>query len=522
VPGVLSLPGGAADRGAGPAGPPLLAVRGLSRRWPGVQALADVTLEGRAGEVLAIVGANGAGKSTLMTILAGAVAPSAGEILIDGRPVRFASPAEARAAGIATVYQEFSLVPLLSVARNVWLGREPTGRFGLVDRAAMLADTRALFARHGLSPDPEAEVGSLGVAAQQEVELARALTGTPRVLILDEPTAVLARSEQERLFAIVRGLRAAGLLVLYVSHHLEEVLRIADRVAVLRDGRLVAVEAAAAVSVPWLVARMMGDVAVPAAGGRAATVAGPRWRLAWQQRGGASTLEVSAGEVLGLAGLVGSGRSSMARALVGAGPRWLRAEVQRDGRPLRIADPAAALGQGIVYLTEDRKREGIFANRPVLENAAASLMALCRLAAPARMGRARRRAGEVLSRLRLVSAGLERPVATLSGGNQQKVAIGRALLTDPQLLICDEPTRGVDVAAKAEIHAILRDLAARGVAVIVISSEFEELLAVAGRIATVRAGRVVAESPAGEASVAGLLAAAAGVVPAPLTGGPPP
>jgi ABC-type sugar transport system ATPase subunit len=488
-----------------------LSVRGLSRRWPGVQALSGVDLDAHAGEVLAVVGANGAGKSTLMTILAGALHPSAGEIRLDGRPVRFAGPAAARAAGIATVYQEFSLVAQLSVARNVWLGREPAGRFGLVDRPAMAAATRALSDRYGLALDPAAEVGGLGVAAQQQVELARALTGDPRILILDEPTAVLALDEQERLFGIVRGLRDRGILILYVSHHLDEVLRIADRVAVLRDGRLVSVAPAAGETVPGLVGKMVGALAPPAPR-PAAAAPGPDWHLRWQDRAGAETaaLRLRGGSVLGLAGLVGAGRSTMARALVGMAAPVLRARVSVDGQAVRNATPPAALAAGLVYLTEDRKREGLFLNRSVAENALAGRLALRPLAGLGGARAERPAARTMLDRLRLVSAGLDVAAGTLSGGNQQKALIGRALLTAPRLLVCDGPTRGVDVAAKAEIHAILRDLAATGVAVIVLSSEFDELLTLADRIAVVRGGAIVDDRPASTASVAGLLAAASG------------
>ena len=378
----------------------------------------------------------------------------------------------------------------------------------------MEAATRALSDRYGLSLDPRAEVGGLGVAAQQQVELARALTGDPRILILDEPTAVLALDEQERLFAIVRGLRDRGLLILYVSHHLDEVLRIADRVAVLRDGRLVSVGHAAGESVPGLVEKMVGALAARPARTQAAAD-GADWQLRWRDRAGAETaaLSLRGGAVVGLAGLVGAGRSTMARALVGMATPVLRGAVTRDGTPVPNATPQAALRAGLVYLTEDRKREGLFLNRPVAENALAARLALRPLAGLGGAGAERAAARTMLDRLRLVAAGLDVPVGTLSGGNQQKALIGRALLTGPRLLICDEPTRGVDIAAKAEIHAILRDLAAQGVAVIVISSEFDELLMLADRIAVVRGGAIVQDRPASGASVAGLLAAASGAAP---------
>ena len=493
-------------------GAALLAVKGLAKRFPGVVALAGLDLSADAGEVHALVGANGAGKSTLMNLISGAQSPSDGEIHIEGKAVRFADPAAAQGLGIATVYQEFSLVPQLSVARNIFLGREPKGAFGLIDHRRLMADTRALLDRFSLKLDAEAEVGALSVAEQQLVEIARALSLSARILILDEPTAVLSLTEQDNLFAIIRRLKSQGMLVLYVSHHLREVLAIADRVTVLRDGRKVVTREVKGLSLPELVELMIGRSGAYArlAGNGESAMAHPFFRIAYHAGGQKSALAVQGGEIVGLAGLVGAGRTTFARALCGHHRDTAAVDIEHDGLSLDVASPADAIGHGIIYLTEDRKRDGLFSGLDIIANAtAAALPALRR--GPFRDARKERiLAGGMLRRLALVAARLDAPIVKLSGGNQQKVLIARALLTAPKLLVCDEPTRGVDVGAKAEIHRMLRDLAATGVAVIVISSEIEELLAVADRIVVMHQRRFVAEMPAQAADEARILLLASG------------
>ena len=493
--------------------PPLLSLTNVAKRYPGVVALRGVDLTAQAGEVHALVGANGAGKSTLMNLISGAQSPSDGEIRIGGQAVRFSGPAAALQQGIATVYQELSLVPDLSVARNIYLGREPRMGLGLVDQRRLTRQAHELLNRFGLRLDPDAQVAALSIAEQQLVELARALSFEARILILDEPTAVLSLAEQDNLFAIIRRLRDEGMLVLYVSHHLREVIAISDRVTVLRDGKKIATRASRDLTVDDLVEMMIGHSRAyerdewPA---RPDDAPGNRFRMEYDAAGVQSLLELHGGEIVGVAGLVGAGRTTLARALAGRPTQAVSVRVEQDGRTLQVSSPREAMRGGIVYITEDRKRDGIFADLDIVANATASALP----GLGSRLFRNARReysaASQMLQRLRLVASGLRAPIVTLSGGNQQKVLIARALLTKPKLLICDEPTRGVDVGAKAEIHTILRDLARSGVAVLVVSSEIEELLAVAHRIVVMHQHRLVADMPVEQADESTILIAASG------------
>ncbi len=494
---------------------PLLEVRGLARHYAGVAALRGIDLSAPAGEVHAIVGANGAGKSTLMNLLSGTVRPSAGEILIDGRPAGPLSPAAARAHGIATVHQEFSLVPQLSVARNIFLGREPRalglrGRLGMVDEARMSADARALLERHSLALEPDAPVESLSVAQQQKVEFARALYGSSRILILDEPTAVLSLAEQRNLFDIIAGLKASGLLILYVSHRLEEVLAIADRVTVLRDGALVATRRAEGLRLEDLVVLMVGEAGMRRPARRAATPSERRVAVQYRRGAAEGAFHLNPGEIVGLAGLVGAGRTTLARALCGLERADTRVTVTWDGKPLANGSPRAAMAAGIAYVTDDRKRDGLFANLGILPNTSAASLSQFAAGGILDHRRERRTCRDLLERLRLAARSLDMPVDQLSGGNQQKVVFGRAMLRAPRLLVCDEPTRGVDVGAKAEIYDLLNELAGRGVAVLVISSEIDELLALASRILVMRDRRIVAAFATGETDETAILLAASG------------
>jgi len=491
---------------------PLLEVRNLGKRFTGVVALNGVDLSAAAGEVHAIVGANGAGKSTLMSLLSGAQSLTEGEMRIDGQAVRFAGPASAQVLGIATVYQEFSLVPQLSVARNIFLGREPKGAFGLVDHRRLVADARALLDRFSLRLDPDAEVSALSVAEQQLVEIARALSFDARILILDEPTAVLSLAEQDNLFGIIRRLKSQGMLVLYVSHHLREVLAIADRVTVLRDGEKIATRDAATLTLDEIVDLMIGrsGAYTKAVEGKKTAATGPAFRITYRTGGQESGIELRGGEILGLAGLVGSGRTTFARALSGSALRGASVELAHGGAALHFSSPRDAMRHGVLYLTEDRKRDGIFAQLDIVANATASALPGFGFGPFRDARKERAAASDILRRLRLVASSLGAPIVKLSGGNQQKVVIARTLLARPKLLVCDEPTRGVDVGAKAEIHEILRELARQGVAVLVVSSETEELLALAERIVVMRERRFVAEMPAHEADEAKILIAASG------------
>lgn len=487
----------------------LLEARGLTKHFGAVLALDAVDLVGSAGRVHALTGANGAGKSTLMNLLAGVYLPSAGEIHIGGAPVRFDSPKAARAAGVAAVYQELSVLPQLTVAENIWLGREPRTRFGFLDRAGLLERTRRLADDWKLPLEPSRPVASLNVAARQLVEIARALSGEARVLTLDEPTAVLSNEERRRLFGIVAELKRRGLLILFVSHRLDEVFEIADEITVLRNGQRVHHGPVAALDRAALVRHMVGhDVAervvAPAAmpvpisklGIRVSLAAGDEYLL-------------QPGEIVGLAGLVGSGRSRLARRLAGVEPG--SEAVYRIGQEtISVHKAGQAVRAGIVYLTEDRKRDGLFAGQSVLRNATASSLGTFSRLGLLRRAREQAGAAPMLARLRLVATSLHAPVSALSGGNQQKVLFARALLARPRLLVCDEPTRGVDVGAREEIFALIESLAAEGVAVLLVSSDLKELIALSQRLWVVRDARVVAELPAGASEQAIVDAAASG------------
>jgi ABC-type sugar transport system ATPase subunit len=497
----------------------LLEVRGLARRFGPVLSLDAVDLVADGGEVHAITGANGAGKSTFMNLLAGVYAPSAGEILIDGVPVHFAAPRAAAAAGIGVVYQELSVLPELSVAENIFLGREPRTRLGWLDRRRLHADAARLLEDHDFALDPKRRAGDLNVATQQLVELARALSVSARILILDEPTAVLAPSERDALFLAIARLKARGLLVLYVTHRLDEVFRIADRVTVLRNGRLVVTAPVATLDQPTLVRHMVGhDVparaAVPAPRENAARLVvrpGAAFGLRPEGASGMRELSLAAGEIVGLGGLVGSGRSRLARALAGlaAAGTGGGVEIEVEGRTVAIRSARDALRHGIVYLTEDRKRDGLFLDLPVLHNATAPTLGRVSRAGLLDRRAERRGAAAVLKRLHLVARSLAAPVRELSGGNQQKVMFGRALLCRPRLLICDEPTRGVDVGARDEIYQVLLELAGAGVPIVLVSSELKELLMLAHRVLVMRDGRIVAELAGGATEEDVLLAGAA-------------
>ncbi|MEQ1951875.1 sugar ABC transporter ATP-binding protein [Mesorhizobium sp. CN2-181] len=469
---------------------PLLETHALTRRFPGVLALDHVDFAADSGEVHAVCGANGAGKSTLMNILSGTIHPTSGTIAIAGQPVTFASPSEARDAGIAIVYQEFSSIPELTVADNIFLGREFKGRFGIVDRRAASHAAAILLDRYGIALSPDAPVDALGVADRQLVELARALATDAQILILDEPTAVLSISEQAKLFAVIRTLRQKGLLILYISHRLEEIFEIADKVSVMRDGALVATREKAGLTTGELV-RLMTGREVSANTAPAPLAGGARTVLSLRGLGAdGAPIDIRQGEIFGLAGLVGAGRTSIAHRIAGLRRRD-GFSAALDGAPLPD-DPAKVLAAGIVYMTEDRKRDGIFGPLAVTGNATAASLDRFSLGGFLRLGRERAEAGEVLRGLRLVAASLGTPIGSLSGGNQQKVLFARALLARPKVLICDEPTRGVDVGARQQIYAVLRRLSAEGVAIILISSELSEVLSLSHRIAVARHGRVSA------------------------------
>jgi ABC-type sugar transport system ATPase subunit len=479
---------------------PLLEMRGIQKSFVGVKVLHGVDLECRAGEVHAIVGENGAGKSTLMKVLAGAHAPDAGEVLLAGEVVSFRHAREAQEKGVSIIYQEFNLLPERTVAQNVFLGREPH-RGPLVDRRKMEEDTAALLRTLDAEEHirPGTRVGDLPVSQQQTVEIAKALSFDARVLVMDEPTAALSAAEADILFGRVRALRERGLAVIYISHRLREVFELADRITVLKDGRKVGTVAAGDVGPRELVRMMVGrdlDHYYPPRA-EPEDVGAVRLRVRGASVGMLRDidLEVRSGEVVGLAGLQGSGRTELARAIFGVEP-FEAGEVELDGKPVRIRSPREAIRYRIGFVTEDRKAEGIVPVRSVRENGWLGLRGLG--------GRLRRslglgRAGKVeeLSRaVELRARSLEQEVRYLSGGNQQKVVLTKWLALEPRVLIFDEPTRGVDVGAKAGIHDLIRRLAREGMAVLMISSELPEVIGMSDRVMVLRNGEVAGELPA--------------------------
>jgi rhamnose transport system ATP-binding protein len=475
---------------------PLLAIAGLSKRFAGTQALAGVDLDVVPGEVHALLGENGAGKSTLIKIASGVYRPDAGAIRVDGREVRFAGPQEAQAVGIATVYQELLLFPDLSVAENIFLGHAPRSRWGGVDWRAMRARAAEILASleiHEL--DVDAPVSSLSVANRQRVEIAKALSLNARVLILDEPTAALPEADVVRLFAIVRNLRARGVGVVYISHRMAEIFALAERVTVLRDGQWVATRPVAETTEPELIAMMVGrtiDHLFPKFAAKlGAPVLEVRDLVSPPVVRGVS-FTVRAGEIVGLAGLIGSGRSELAQAVFGMAPARA-GEIRIDGRAARIGSAAEAKRHGIAYVPEDRGTQGVI--RPMTLGQNVSLAVLRRIAGRGFVDRAAETAlaTDAIARFAIRARGPGQIVGKLSGGNQQKVVLGKWLATRPKLLIMDEPTRGIDVGAKAEIHRLMSELAAQGLAVLMISSELPEILGMSDRILVMREGRIAAE-----------------------------
>ncbi|WP_309115373.1 sugar ABC transporter ATP-binding protein [Saccharothrix sp.] len=489
--------------------PPLLSVRGLVKRFPGVTALAGVDFDVRAGEVHCLLGQNGAGKSTLIKVLSGAHRPDEGEIRSNGEVVSFANPTAAMRAGVATLYQELDLVPGLSVADNVFLGHELSAG-GFTRRAETRRRTRALLERLGHSDiPPDRDVGRLTAAQQQVVSMARALSRDARLLIMDEPSAVLDQDEVRTLFRVIRELTAQGVAVIHISHRLEEIREIGDRVTVLKDGRTVAAGLdVSAVSTAELIKLMTGREArnvypprrpVPPDAAEALVVRG----LAVGRRAGVD-FTVRAGEVVGLAGLVGAGRSEILEAVYGA-RKPTEGEVVVDGRRLKPGNVGAAVRAGVGLCPEERKSQGLLLDQAVYRNITVSSLPLF-----ARMGfldenAERTRSADLTASLDVRPSDVDRIVRTLSGGNQQKVVLARWLLRGCRVLLLDEPTRGVDVGARGEIYRLVRDLADRGVAVVVVSSDIDEVLGLADRVLVVREGRVVHEGPADEIDEARVL-----------------
>lgn len=483
---------------------PLLRMSLIRKRFPGVQALDDAGLEMLPGEIHALLGENGAGKSTLIKILSGAQQPDSGTIEFGGQTVVMVSPHDAQRRGIATIYQEFTLAPNMTIAENVFIGREPGVGF-FVDWRKMASETRAITKRLGLELQPMAIVRGLSVAEQQMVEIARALSMKSRLIVMDEPTSALSSTEVEKLFRIARELKAHGLSIIFVTHRLEEVMQICDRYTVLRDGRLVGSGAIADITIDGIIRLMVGREVKALFAHREREIAGDVvLRVEGLNRQGnaqdqnATVLadvgfEVRRGEILGVAGLVGAGRTEMARAVFGA-DAFDSGRVIINGREVHIRSPQDAIRNGIGLVPEDRKQQALFLALAVRINLSmASHRQILRWGVFIDETAERAMVEEYRQKLNIRMASPEQLIASLSGGNQQKVTLARWLALRPKVLIVDEPTRGIDIGAKVEVHNLLFEMAETGIAVVAISSELPEVLAISDRIITMREGRVTGE-----------------------------
>jgi erythritol transport system ATP-binding protein len=488
----------------------LLAARAVSKQYPGTTALDGVDFAVRRGQVSALIGENGAGKSTLMRILAGVEQPTAGTLELDGRPVRLVSPRDAAARGIAMIHQELNLLPNLSVADNIFLGRE-LARYGLLERTAQERQTRDLMARLEQPIDPRILVGALPLGYQQIVEIAKAMAQDVRILIMDEPTSALSAAEIGVLFRLIRDLKSRGVAIVYISHRLEEVLAIGDHVTVLRDGRAVAEAAADAVDVAWIVEKMTGRTAAGTGYAEPAGAGPPTLSVEGLEVGQAVppalhgvSFTARAGEILGFYGLMGAGRTELFEALIGL-RRVRQGSIACQGRALAHLGIPERIHAGLALVPEERRAAGIVPTLSVRENIALAQTHGLYLSFAAE----RRSAAEFVRELNIRAASLEQSITSLSGGNQQKVVLSRFLLTSPKVLLLDEPTRGVDVGARAEIYTIIRRLAAGGMTVLFASSELQEILTLATRILVMAEGRITAEFAAAEATEHALVAASA-------------
>jgi len=504
---------------AGP--PPVLALTGAVKTFGPVVALADGTIELRAGEIHALVGENGAGKSTLVKILAGLYHRDGGDFTIDGRPVSFRSVADSKAAGVSVIYQEPTLFPDLTVAENIFIGRQPRGRAKLISRSRMRAQAAALFAQLGVPIDPDRVAEGLSIADQQIIEIAKAISLDARVLIMDEPTAALSGVEVDRLFAVARSLRERGAAILFISHRFEEVFALTDRITVMRDGRYIATHDTASATVEGIVHQMVGrdiDQLFPKT---PAEIGAPVLAVEGLTRAGVFrdvSFEVRAGEIVGLAGLVGAGRTEVARAIFGVDD-YDAGSVTLDGAPLPPRAVQKAIDAGIGFVPEDRRKQGLVMDLSVSRNATLALRNRLATLGIISGSRERRTAEEWTKRLQVKTGSMEYAVSTLSGGNQQKVVLAKWLSTEPRLLIVDEPTRGIDVGTKSEVHRLLSDLAGRGIAILMISSELPEVLGMADRVVVMCEGRVTATIDRAEATPESVMHAATHAVASTRPGG---
>jgi rhamnose transport system ATP-binding protein len=491
---------------------PLLVLDRAAKRFGAVHALADGSVTLYPGEAHALLGENGAGKSTLVKILAGVHRPDSGTLLIEGRPVVFSGPADSRAAGVSIIYQEPTLFPDLTVAENIFMGRQPRRAGRRIDRGAMNRAAAEVFARLGVRLDPQRQARGLSVADQQIVEIAKALSLDAKVLVMDEPTAALTAVEVERLFDVMRTLREQGAAVLFISHRLEEVFASCQRVTVMRDGRFVSTAPIGEVTVDSVIRSMVGrdlDALFPKTRTAPGEVVLEVEHLTREGVFEDIGFRVRGGEIVALAGLVGAGRSEVARAVFGIDRRDA-GTVRVRGRQLPNGVPAAAMAAGVALVPEDRRQQGLVMDMAIDRNIALASLPRLRRLGLIRRGAERELASDWAGRLQLKFGRMGDPVATLSGGNQQKAVLGKWLARGPSLLIIDEPTRGIDVGTKAEVHRILDGLVAEGMAVLMISSELPEVLGMADRVLVLHEGRITAELSRAEADEDTIMRAATG------------
>ncbi len=498
--------------------PPVIEIKHVTKRFPGVVALDDVSVDIERGELHAVVGENGAGKSTLMKILSGVIPEHEGEFLLRGRPVRFAGTRDAEAVGVSIIHQELNLVEQLSAAANIFLGREKRTRLGFLDDAAMERAAGDLLVQLECSVSPRQPVRELRVGDQQLVEIAKALSLEAEILIMDEPTSALAESEVARLFRVIDRLRRRGVTILYISHKMDEVFHLADRITVLRDGRLIRTLRRADTG-PREVTHLMvgreienvrlGDGREPGAVVLEVrhlslpwTGHARRWRLH------DVSFSLRRGEIVGIAGLMGAGRTELLECLFGSSPEPPQGQILLEGREVHFTHPAQAKRAGVALVTEDRKRLGLFANLDVGENITVCTLREAAASGLVRWGKQRRMAEGVVRDLGVKTAGIDVAITSLSGGNQQKAIIGRWLLTKPKVLLLDDPTRGVDVGAKAELYRLMDRLCREGLGVVVTSSELPELLTVCDRILVLCEGRLTGEFGRAEATEQRIMEAA--------------
>ncbi|MCS5735839.1 sugar ABC transporter ATP-binding protein [Herbiconiux daphne] len=493
-----------------PSGPPALELRHVEKAFGAVIALRSGSLALRKNSIHALVGENGAGKSTLVKIIAGLYQRDAGDFLLEGESVDFKSTAESKAAGIAVIYQEPTLFPDLSVTENIFMGRQPTNRFGRIDRKAMRAEAVGLFQRLGVRIDPDRPAEGLSIADQQIIEIAKAISLDASVLVMDEPTAALSGVEVDRLFAVARSLRDEGRALLFISHRFDEVFDLCDTITVMRDGDYISTDPIADSTVDEIVRRMVGRDVTDLFPKQDAVIGEPVLEVRGLNSAGVFhdiSFDLRAGEILGLAGLVGAGRSEVVRAVFGVDP-YQSGSVTINGRRVPPNSPTAAMNLGLALVPEDRRKQGLVLESSVARNTTMAIRRSLSKAGLLTSGAENAAARVWDARLEVKTNALDTEAGTLSGGNQQKVVLAKWLATNPKVLIIDEPTRGIDVGTKAEVHRLLSELAGQGMAILMISSELPEVLGMADRVLVMREGRITAELSRDDATAETVMSAA--------------